>query len=222
MLIGFAGIMSSGKDTAANFLCKNHNFVRVAFADALKRAVGEVFDFSDEQLWGKKREEPDTRYVREIIDGKAVYLTPRFALQWIGTEGYRTCCHDIWTLKTLATAKKLMATACAYSPRRGISQTVTVSPAWSGIAIPDLRFKNEHILLRNAGGVLVRLKREVAANQSGISGHQSEQELSQIPDSFYDYVIDNQNITLAELEAAVSKIFYKQRDLLNSEHAAHP
>lgn len=180
MLIGFAGPIGSGKDTAAGFLVKNQQFTRVGFADALKNAVGEVFGFSETQLYGSEKETPDPRYTKQ--DG--TLLTPRYALQWLGTEGFRHCCPDIWVLKALRKAQDLM--------KLGIP----------GVTFSDVRFRNEHTLIRANHGILIRLLRgDVAHN------HQSETELTTIPLDAYDYVIDNRNMSLLELEVEVSRIY---------------
>lgn len=66
MIIGLLGQANSGKDTVADFLVRDHGFVKVALADPLKRIARDVFDFSDKQLWGSSqfRNEPDKRYPR--------------------------------------------------------------------------------------------------------------------------------------------------------------
>lgn len=63
-IIGLSGLAGSGKDYIANILCTNYGFVKVAFADPIKRICRDVFDFTEEQLWGpsEKRNEPDNRY----------------------------------------------------------------------------------------------------------------------------------------------------------------
>jgi hypothetical protein len=61
LLVGQAG---SGKDTAAELICKNFNAVSIAQADPMKRFAAAVFRFSDEQLWGPSsaRNALDTRF----------------------------------------------------------------------------------------------------------------------------------------------------------------
>jgi len=39
MIIGFCGLIGSGKDTAADYLCNFHGFKRESFANTLKDAV---------------------------------------------------------------------------------------------------------------------------------------------------------------------------------------
>lgn len=65
MLLAISGLAGTGKDTVADILTKG-SLVKVALADPLKRIVRDVYDFSEEQLWGPsfKRNEPDLRYPR--------------------------------------------------------------------------------------------------------------------------------------------------------------
>src|SRR5689334_14415060 len=134
LIIGLSGLAGSGKDFVANLLVDQHNFVKIALADPLKRICQEVFDFSDEQLWGpsEERNKPDKRYFtgkikdtivdyedvrillllengfepshEEIMNACKIYLTPRFALQSLGTEWGRNCYPEVWTDYTLRIA----------------------------------------------------------------------------------------------------------------------
>lgn len=66
MIIGISGLAGSGKSEIAHFLQKNHGFQAVALADPIKRIAKEVYDFTDDQLWGPSalRSIPDPRYIR--------------------------------------------------------------------------------------------------------------------------------------------------------------
>lgn len=72
-IIGFCGKRRAGKDTAAQCLSSSLNF---AFAYPLKYATMMLFNLSQEQVFGDKKEIVDERY------GK----TPRQLLQWLGTD----------------------------------------------------------------------------------------------------------------------------------------
>lgn len=63
-LIGVSGQTGSGKDTVANYLCTEYNFVKVALADPIKRFGYHVFHFNENQLWGpsESRNAVDSRY----------------------------------------------------------------------------------------------------------------------------------------------------------------
>ena len=65
MIIGICGFISSGKDTAANYLVGWHGFRRDSFAGALKDAVAAVFGWDRELLEGLTTE---ARAWREQVD----------------------------------------------------------------------------------------------------------------------------------------------------------
>ena len=84
MIIGICGFQSSGKDTIADFLIKEHNFIRLSFASALKEIVSIMFSWPRDKLEGLTKED---REWREQIDPwwskslKMPHLTPRYVLQ---------------------------------------------------------------------------------------------------------------------------------------------
>jgi hypothetical protein len=78
LIIGFGYKAQSGKDTAADYLVKEHQFMRVAFADTLKESCRAVFNFSTEQLYGELKQTIDPFWNK----------TPREYLQIIG-DGFR-------------------------------------------------------------------------------------------------------------------------------------
>lgn len=222
MIVGISGVAGSGKGTAADFLVRNHGFVKVALADPIKRTVQDVFGFTEWQLWGpsEARNAPDTRYPRkhgpfsqmsfscpccrvdfnpmvEPEDWPQCYLTPRYALQQLGTEWARNCYQNVWIEYALRVAEKLAAGGYAYTATSGLRINLDLGEA--SVVVPDLRFKNEVDAFRKAGAKLVRIVRPGA----GIAGqHVSETEQESIPDSAFDAVIVNDG-TLEELELKV-------------------
>ncbi len=245
-IVGISGYANSGKDTVANFLRDDLGFQSLALADPLKRICRDVFDFTDEQLWGPSgnRNAPDTRYprphtwlnpdagfeatcaccgqtttyrsieddvrVENTEDLEPCYLTPRFALQLLGTEWGRTCSPDTWVNLAIRTAKTVLSNFNAkYDQRRGLTFNFGESD-WaqaelrekqmpSGIAIPDVRFGNEIRGIREAGGILLRVKRPRAGLGAGAASHASEAEMASIPDRAFDAVLENDG-TLDQLQ----------------------
>jgi hypothetical protein len=224
VIIGISGRAGSGKDTAADFLV-DHGFVKVALADEMKRTCRRVFGFSIEQLWGpsEKRNEPDKRYPRQHgpfvgftldtcaccgvqpyleVDSKSYsecYLTPRFALQQLGSEWGRACYPNVWVEYVLGVASKVEEGGyVTYLADCGL---VEGGPAakYSGlkpipprhVVIPDVRFLNEFDKLRKAGGKLIRIVRPGAGLSGAAGAHGSETEQNNIPDSEFDAVIQN-------------------------------
>ena len=141
MIIGFCGLIGSGKDTAADYLCNFHGFKRESFANTLKDAVSAVFGWDRELLEGRTK---TAREWREQIDPwwsqrlNMPDLTPRLVLQLWGTEVCRKAFHDdIWIA----------------SVENKLRQTK------DNIVITDCRFPNEIASIRHAGGRVVRIAR---------------------------------------------------------------
>jgi hypothetical protein len=197
MIIGFSGLAGAGKDTVADLLVKHYKFTKVALADPLKRICKDVFQFTDEQLWGpsEKRNEPDVRYPR---DGG--YLTPRYALQQLGTEWGRDCYNNVWVDYALRTADKILkpapwdGTYSNYSQPKGLYSYLEGSDRYKGVAIPDVRFKNEVDAIKKAGGFVVRLTRPSTTLTGEAAQHASEQEQLEIPDSEFHFLIPNHGV----------------------------
>lgn len=204
MIIGICGSAGSGKDTAGDMLVRMHGFARLAFADPMKRFCAEVFDFTNEQLWGpsETRNAPDLRYPRP---GKEPgNLSPRYALQTLGTEWGRDCYEPIWVELGLRTAKRLLAQpGLRYEPRRGI---VADHPdRVLGVAITDVRFRNEVDAVHAAGGFIVRITRPGDGLKGSAAAHQSERELRELPESVFDATIANTG-TLDQLAFRVGRV----------------
>lgn len=88
ILVGFAGRAGAGKDTAAQALSRFFHFKVRHFADSLKMASIELFDFSDQQL--------HTQAGKETVDAYWGF-SPRYALQKLGTECMRDMFgNDFW------------------------------------------------------------------------------------------------------------------------------
>ena len=141
MIIGFVGFIGSGKDTAADYLVNFHEFRRDSFANTLKDAVAAVFGWDRVLLEGRTKE---AREWREQVDTwwaerlGMPNLTPRWVLQYWGTEVCRIGFHDdIW----IASLENKM---------RKTSDNIVIS---------DVRFPNEIKAIHNAGGIVVRVKR---------------------------------------------------------------
>lgn len=206
-IIGIAGAAGSGKNAVADILRDECGFVEVALADVMKRIAITLWDWPKERLWGASnlRGIADDRYTRP--NGEP--LTPRYALQLMGTQFGRTCEADVWVRYTLDVAHKLSSSGIArgvnyhYTPEDGLVCTsIPIAEKPKGVAIPDVRFANEIRAIRSSGGKVWRVVR----NGSGLKGeagqHESEQELKTIDMDKFDVVIDN-NGTLEELRAKV-------------------
>jgi hypothetical protein len=141
MIIGVCGFIGSGKDTIADYLVNFHEFRRESFATTLKDAVAAVFGWDRTMLEGRTKE---AREWREQVDPWwAARLdmptrTPRWVLQYWGTEVCRKAFHDdIWI-------------ASLENKLRNSKDHVVIS---------DCRFPNEISSIKNAGGQIIWVHR---------------------------------------------------------------
>jgi hypothetical protein len=141
MIIGVCGFIGSGKDTIADYLVNFHEFRRESFASTLKDAVSAVFGWDRTMLEGRTKE---AREWREQVDPwwaarlDMPTLTPRWVLQYWGTEVCRKAFHDdIWI-------------ASLENKLRNSRDHVVIS---------DCRFPNEISSIKNAGGQIVWVQR---------------------------------------------------------------
>jgi hypothetical protein len=141
MIIGICGFIGSGKDTVADYLVNFHEFRRESFANTLKDAVAAVFGWDRTMLEGRTKE---AREWREQVDPwwaerlAMPTLTPRWVLQYWGTEVCRRSFHDdIW----IASLENKLRTSK------------------DNVVISDCRFPNEIQSIRDAGGKIVWVQR---------------------------------------------------------------
>ena len=113
------GPIGSGKTTVAQEWLRTHpDWAVVNFADLLRKVVNLVYNIpvEDQKVDRIKNQR------HECLNGN----TLRFALQWLGTEGFRTINPDTWTEAWLRTVSAIRA-----------------SNQCSGILVEDCRFYNE-------------------------------------------------------------------------------
>ena len=140
MIIGICGFIGSGKDTIADYLVNVRQFRRMSFAGTLKDAVSAVFGWDRELLEGRTRESRIWREQRDEWWSQRLGrdITPRQVLQQWGTEIGRQAYHDeIWV--------------ASLENRLRNSQ--------NNVVITDCRFPNEIQAIRQAQGLVIRVRR---------------------------------------------------------------
>jgi hypothetical protein len=141
MIIGICGFIGSGKDTVADYLVNFHEFRRESFANTLKDAVAAVFGWDRTMLEGRTKE---AREWREQVDPwwaerlAMPTLTPRWVLQYWGTEVCRKSFHDDIWIASLENKLRLSK---------------------DNVVISDCRFPNEIQSIRDAGGKIIWVQR---------------------------------------------------------------
>ena len=158
-----------GKDTSGDYLIEKYGFVKYAFADPVKQICKILFDFSEDQLYGNKKEGVDFRW----------YLTLRDAFQKIGTEFAQ---NDIYN----------------YFPRlreRLKDEVIWVKlfRLWheknkdKNIVITDVRFPHEIEAIKSLGGKIVKINRYT----ENYDEHISENYIDKTDKNDIFYKIDN-------------------------------
>ena len=184
MLLGICGLIGSGKDTVAEHLVKHHGFKRDSFAKSLKDAVSSMFNWDRKMLEGDTassrhwREQPDAFWSERF--GKPI--TPRWVLQYFGTEVMRQNMYDaIWVDSCIGRYKG------------------------ENTVISDTRFPNEIKTIKAHGGKIMLVKRGELPTREEMQkqgAHQSEWDWI---GSEFDYVIEN-NGTKEELFDKVAEL----------------
>lgn len=224
MIIGVCGFIGSGKDTIADYLTNFHGFRRESFANTLKDAVAQVFGWDRTMLEGRTKQ---AREWREQVDPwwaerlNMPNLTPRWILQYWGTEVCRKAFHDdIWI-------------ASLENKLRNSTDDIVIS---------DCRFPNEIKSIKNAGGIVVRVVRgpepewyEAAVSMNAGSGNMtwmmSKSKIEKLGihasetawvGTDFDAIMDN-NGTIDDLFAQVKDLVLpeevKNRALISAESA---
>jgi len=141
VIITISGWIGSGKDTVAQYLQDRYNYKSVSFAGSLKDAVSSIFGWDRDLLEGRTVE---SRRWRECVDVwwaerlNIPQLTPRWILQYWGTEVCRSGFHDdIWIASIENKLRKNT----------------------HDIVISDARFPNELAVIKKLGGKSLRVVR---------------------------------------------------------------
>jgi hypothetical protein len=196
-LIGLGYVARSGKDTIADFLCKNHGYMKISFIAKMKEACRLIFGLSTDQLYGHLKEVVDPfwnehlhlvhqhgivvpydQLAPEDKTSSRLEVTPRLIMQLMGTEaGREVFGNDIWVTSTIRELKN------------------SNHDKW---IVSDVRFPNEADMILKSGGRVYRVDRPGAGAKGGIAAHPSETALVGYQD--WTGVIEN-NGTLQDLFA---------------------
>lgn len=219
-LLGITGGKSMGKDTVAKIINTLHQkqYKTKRFADPLKRFVADILGVSVELLEDRAYKETalgeEWSYFETFSDRRRVYssrdsiptvpnthftkkyYTPRLLMQLIGTEVGRQVHENIWINALFATYKPIGDNLLEGEVRK-VREEDLIYPKW---IIPDTRFDNEAQAIKDRGGIIIKVQRDVDTTDT----HASEKGVS---DKYVDIVIDN-NGSMEDLVEEVKTILY--------------
>ena len=183
IIIGFAGKKQSGKTTAANIIKSIYGdrVILLNFGDAVKKSLKAIFNFSDDELYGDKKE----------VINEYWGITPRDIMQYYATElmrvqlnqKYKSIGNNIWVKSLECQINQIFND---YDDKI--------------IIIGDLRFKNEYEMIKKYDGITIRINKKSEDND--YSNHISEHDLDDVK---FDCEIDN-NGTIEEFKKEIKQI----------------
>ena len=183
-MLGLLARSGHGKTTVATHLVDTFGAEIRSLAAPMKRAVKNVFGFSDAQLWG-------TQADKEAIDPRYGF-SPRWLLQRLGTEGLRREFGDDVHVRALL---------------HGLRGEETGHPRL--IVVDDVRFPNDAGFIAaggpdHRGAVLKVVATDVAAAEHG--AHASERAIDEVaPADIAATVISSRAQGIAHLLAEVEQ-----------------
>lgn len=183
IIIGFAGKKQSGKTTAANIIKSIHGnrVIILNFGDAVKKSLKAIFNFSDDELYGDKKE----------VINEYWGITPRDIMQYYAT--------DLMRFQLSQKYKSIGDNIWVKSLEYQINQIFNKYD-YKIIVIGDLRFKNEYEMIKKYNGITIRINKE--SEDNNYSDHISEHDLDDVN---FDCEINN-NGTIEEFEKGIKHI----------------
>lgn len=192
IIIAFAGRKQSGKTTSAEFVSQlyhhTHKVKIYNFADPLKQDLCmNVLGLTQDQCYG------DDKYKNEKVNcywpNTNTQMTAREVMQYIGTDIFRKIQKNVWADATINKIKK---------------------ECYDVALIADCRFPNEVEVIKSAGGIVIKLMRDIYH-----SDHDSEIALDTDRYDYrnFDLVIDNTKCYIDE-QNNIIKQFLSDKGIL--------
>ncbi len=138
----------------------------------MKQLCIDVFGLSHAQCYGTDENK------NEIVDcrwpGCDAQMTAREVLQYVGTDVFRSMQHNVWADATIRRIQK-------------------DNPSLALVA--DCRFPNEVDAVKNAGGIVIKLSRNLYD-----SDHASEKSLDEdiYDQSNFNFIVENKDLSIGE------------------------
>jgi len=184
MIYGLLAKKGHGKDTVADYLSSNYQFQKHSFASPLKESCKILFNFSDDQVYGDKKEEIDPNWE----------TSPRKIMQYLGTEIFRKDINNI-----------IPGIEDNFWVRNVVSKYLNAleNDPETRFVISDVRFKNEVDAIQKLGGTIIKIERPLES----LDDHESEKDIDNIKN--YNYLIKNDD-TIEELYKKVDNLMKKK------------
>jgi hypothetical protein len=160
-IIAICGAKRSGKDVLSKYLVHKYKYRKLYFAEPLKKAVKELFNFSDIQVGideenanGDEKDNIDERWG----------ISPRKALQYFGTEIMQYKINELIPNANRSFLADMLLSRIIENEKYVIS---------------DLRFLHEYEKIKNLNIIVIKVIRPLI--NKTIDEHISENEYEKIP-----------------------------------------
>ena len=199
-IIGLCGNKGCGKDTFANYLVQTDNYIKVAFADYIRESLKVLFDWNEENFSQKLKEENDEYWG----------VSPRKMMQELGTEFLRFHCKNMISEEFyLPNGNMYKSTFHIKRLNKDITKYYNIDNNVK-IIISDLRFQDEVDYVKELGGTVIRINREVEKNN--FSNHASENQIDNLKsidinlvnDKDIDHYIKKVRLTVEHIQDLIS------------------
>lgn len=196
-IIGLTAKKGSGKDTFADYLVKNHGYVKLSFAQYIKESAKVLFQWTDEHFEQDKKEIKDEYW----------NISPREFLQQFGTYFLRNFLHilnceelKIYNDTKIVLSGKKKFTFHIKRLNLHITELYKINSVNNKIVISDIRFEDEYEYVKKLGGTIIKIERPNIKDNI-YSQHESE--------SFFDKLQEDHLIkNISSLEIFYNEIEY--------------
>lgn len=187
MILGINGGKGSGKDTVADILIKHFGYRKISWADSLKSMLSEALNIPLNEFYDRTKDNP--RPV-EINAQEAAKLIDLITESYGELENYTNLRLELTNTKyeSLRDLMQIFGTDfCRVLIDNEIWIKITKMQIKKGelIIIPDVRFLEEFNFIKEMGGFMMQINRDLDNQDNHIS------ESSIIDDSHFDFIVEN-------------------------------
>lgn len=172
MIVGLTGKKGAGKDTAGDYLVREHGFTRLSFADPLKISAAACWPDVTKEDWDVWKSDLDVRVEITRDEQVLASVTGRQFLQRYGTEAHREVFGDAFWIEN-------------------VEQELDEAPDSWNYVITDARFENEVLALKKFGAVIVSIDRP------GVDMADQHASETSVPEDLIDIHIPNDSTIIA-------------------------
>lgn len=170
-LIGVCGAIGSGKDSVADHLVERYGFVKLSFADKLKRLCMDLFQLEWKHVFGTQEEKMQAIVHLNVVPPECGLMGDpwpervgepwcgRWVLEWMGTNACRTVWSPVW----VEAVRREVQASRESAGHNGQEYRAVIS---------DVRFENEARMIWQLGGLVLRT--EVEGSPVQTTGHSSD------------------------------------------------